>query len=182
MKTTCKRFSYLFVGPALAVVLTVGAWADQPISPKARERLEREVRQELVRLPFYGVFDHLAFHEDGYHVHLTGRVTRPTLISDAEQAIKRIEGVVMVTDDIEVLPISPHDDRIRMAVFRALFFNGPLERYGRQANPPIHIIVKGGHVTLEWIVANEADKKLAGILTNHVPGLFSVTNNLRTGA
>jgi len=182
MSRICKRLSHVFVGLSLAMALSAGAWADQHISPRAQQRLEREVRHELAMLPFYGVFDNLTFQVDGYAVRLSGQVTRPTLRYDAEQSVKGIEGVERVHNEIEVLPLSPHDDRIRMAVFRALFFDGPLQRYAMQAVPPIHIIVKGGHVTLEGVVANEGDKNMANLLANRVPGLFSVTNKLRTEA
>ena len=136
----------------------------------------------MVLLPFYGVFDNLAFKVTGYNVMLMGQVTRPTLKTDAEQVVKKIEGVGKVTNNIEVLPVSPNDDRIRVAVFRALFSNTSLERYAVQAVPPIHIIVKGGHVTLEGVVANEMDKNVANLRARQVPGVFSVTNKLRTEA
>ncbi len=165
----------------VAVLLAVSAWATQgrPASGKARERLVREVRHELVMLPFYDVFDNLAFKVDGYTVTLIGQVTRPTLKSDAEAAVKQIEGVERVINQIEVLPLSPNDDRIRLAVYRAIYSQAALQRYGLQAVPPIHIIVKGGNVTLEGVVASESDKNIANIQANGVSGVFSVTNHLR---
>jgi hyperosmotically inducible protein len=141
--------------------------------------LEREVRHELITLPYYGVFDNLAFKVHGYTVTLMGQVTRPTLKSDAEAAVRRIEGVERVDNQIEVLPLSPADDRIRIAEYRAIYGQSALERYALQAIPPVHIIVKGGHVTLEGVVANEMDKNIANLRANSVPGVFSVTNNLR---
>ena len=179
MITTIKRLSLFVATWTLAVALPAGALTDRPISPQAQQRLEREVRHELVMLPFYGVFDNLAFKVAGYNVVLLGQVTRPTLKSDAEQVVKRIEGVERVTNDIEVLPLSPNDDRIRLAVYRALFSDTSLARYGLQAVPPIHIIVKGGHVTLTGVVANEGDRTVANIRARQVPGAFSVTNHLR---
>jgi hyperosmotically inducible periplasmic protein len=144
------------------------------------DRIAREVRHQLVMLPYYGVFDDLAFRVDGSTVALLGAVTRPTLKSDAENVVKRIEGVTRVNNEIEVLPLSPMDDRIRIAQYRAIYGDPALStRYGFRALPSIHIIVKNGHVTLEGVVANEGDKNLIGIRANGVPGVFSVTNNLR---
>jgi hyperosmotically inducible periplasmic protein len=146
---------------------------------RSQDRLTREVRHELVMLPYYGVFDNLAFRVDGNTVTLMGQVTRPTLKSDAEHVVKDIEGVERVNNEIQVLPLSPMDDRIRMAEYRAIFSQPGLDRYAMQAVPPIHIIVNNGKVTLEGVVANEADKNLAGIKANGVSGVFSVNNNLR---
>ncbi len=120
------------------------------------------MRHELVMLPYYGVFDNLAYKVDGYKVTLLGAVTRPTLKTDADAAVKRIEGVESVNNQIEVLPLSPNDDRIRMAVYRTVYRQASLSRYALQAIPPIHIIVKNGNVRLEGVVATEADKNLAG--------------------
>jgi hyperosmotically inducible protein len=145
---------------------------------KGRERFLKEIRHELVMLPFYGVFDNLAYKVDGYKVTLLGQVTRPTMKSDAERAVKSIEGVEQVINQIEVLPNSPNDDRIRIAVYRAIYGHANLNRYALQAVPPIHIIVKNGNVTLEGVVANEADKNVANIQANGVQGVFSVKNNL----
>lgn len=148
-------------------------------TPAARERLERLIRHELVMLPYYGVFDNLAFKLDNYKVTLMGEVTRPTLKSDAEAVVKSLEGIEAVDNQIEVLPLSPQDDRIRLAVWRAIYRHPALSRYALQAVPPIHIIVKYGHVRLEGMVASESDKNIAGIRANGVSGVFSVTNNLR---
>ena len=111
-----------------------------------------------------------------------GQVTRPTLKSDAERVVKDIEGVERVVNNIEVLPLSPNDDRIRLAVYRAIYGDTSLSRYGLQAIPPVHIIVSNGKVTLEGVVSSEADKNIANIRANGVPGVFGVTNNLRVGA
>ena len=151
----------------------------EPISPKGRARLEREVRHELLMLPYYGVFDNLAFRVDGYQVTLLGQVTRPTLRADAERVVKKIEGVEAVRNRIEVLPLSPYDDRLRLAVWRAVYGQGALNRYALGANPPIRIIVKSGNVALEGVVANKMDRDIAGIQAGGVPGVFSVKNNLR---
>ncbi len=146
---------------------------------KARQRLERQVRHELVMLPFYSVFDNFAFQVDGNQVQLMGQVSRPTLKTDAERVVKNIEGVDRVINNIEVLPNSPNDDRIRLATYRAIYSHASLQRYSLQAVPPIHIIVRNGNVTLEGIVANETDKNIANIQANGVSGVFSVKNNLR---
>ncbi len=146
---------------------------------QARQRLERLVRHELVMLPYYSVFDNLAFKVEGSRVELLGQVNRPTLKSDSERVVKNIEGVKGVTNNIEVLPVSPNDDRIRLAVYRAIYGHTALQRYALQAVPPIHIIVKNGSLTLEGVVANKLDNNVANIQANSVSGVFSVTNNLR---
>lgn len=161
--------------------LAPAAWAqpDRAVSERARARLEREVRHELVMLPFYGVFDNLAFKIEGYKVTLLGQATRPTLKTDAEQVVKKIEGVESVDNQIEVLPLSPNDDRIRLAVYRAIYGRPGLDRYALRAIPTIHIIVKNGNLTLEGVVATEADRNIAGVQANGVSGVFAVKNNLR---
>lgn len=149
---------------------------------KYRARLEKEVRHQLVMLPWYSVFDNLAFRVDGDQVTLMGQVTRPTLKSDAEGVVKKIEGVASVKNEIEVLPLSPMDDQLRRAVFRAIYGEAGLNRYAIQAIPSIHIIVKNGNVTLEGIVDSEMDKNLANLRANQVPNVFSVKNNLVVAA
>jgi hyperosmotically inducible protein len=151
---------------------------DQP-SAKAQERIIKEVRHELLMLPYFGVFDYIAFKVDGYTVTLFGQVVRPSLKSDAENVVKRIEGVEKVTNQIEVLPPSPMDDRLRLELYRAIYGFPALEKYALGVQKPIRIIVKMGHVTLEGVVDNQADKDLAGLRANTVPGIFSVTNNLQ---
>jgi hyperosmotically inducible protein len=160
------------------VAAVVAASADKPASPRATERIVREVRHELVMLPYYGVFDNLAYKVDGYTVTLMGQVTRPTLKSDAENVVKKIEGVEQVKNEIEVLPLSPNDDRIRRAVYRAIYGDTALDRYALQAVPSIHIIVNNGNVALEGVVASEGDKNVAGIRANGVSGVFAMKNNL----
>ena len=140
--------------------------------------LKREVRHELTMVPWYSVFDILQYNVNGNDVTLTGAVVNPTVKTDAENAVKHIEGVEKVTDEIEVLPPSPLDDQIRRAEYRAIYGQGTLARYGLGSLQSIHIIVKGGHVTLEGFVDSEADKNAAGIYAKGVPNVFSVTNNL----
>lgn len=145
----------------------------------AEKRLEREVRRELVTLPFYSLFEHFAFRVDGETVTLMGKVSRPTLKTDAENVVKRIEGVEKVVNQIEVLPLSARDDELRLALYRAIYGHSALQTLAIRAVPPIHIIVENGNVTLEGIVANEMQKTIAGLQANGVPGVFSVTNSLR---
>jgi hyperosmotically inducible periplasmic protein len=152
----------------------------QGLSQKGIERIVKEVHHELVLLPFYGVFDNLAYKvaHDGT-VTLLGQVSRPTLKTDAERAVKSIEGVERVDNQIEVLPTSPNDDRIRRDTYRAIYGNEVLSQYSLRAVPPIHIIVKNGNVPLEGVVARQMDKQIAEMQAKSVPGAFSVTNNLR---
>jgi len=153
--------------------------AASSVQPAGEARLVREVRHELVMLPYYGVFDNLEFRVAGSTVTLLGQVTKPTLKSDAGNVVKKIEGVAKVDNQIQVLPASPMDDRIRLAEYRAIYGDTALNRYALQAVPPIHIIVDNGKVTLEGVVASQSDKDLAGVRANAVSGVFSVTNNLR---
>jgi hyperosmotically inducible protein len=179
-----KHVGVLVCGLALAC-LPVAAQkhnsADRFGGTQGQDRITREVRHELVMLPYYGVFDNLAFTVNGGNVTLLGQVTRPTLKSDADNVVKRIEGVTHVDNKIEVLPLSDMDWQTRRAEFRAIYSDPSFTKYAYQAIPPIHIIVDNGHVTLVGIVDSEADKNLAGIRANQVPGVFSVTNNLVAG-
>jgi hyperosmotically inducible periplasmic protein len=163
-----------FAGPATQDNQSPGA-----INQKSYDRIVKEVRHELVMLPFYGVFDNLSFKVDpDGTVTLMGQVANPVLKSDAENVVKRIEGVQKVVNNIEILPTSMMDDQIRRAVYRAIYGNEVLSQYQLRAVPPIHIIVKNGHVTLEGVVLRQMDKQIAGMQANSVPGVFSVTNNL----
>jgi hyperosmotically inducible protein len=163
-----------FASPAVQDNPAAGA-----LPQKSFDRIMKEVRHELVMLPYYGVFDNLAYKVDADGtVTLFGQVVNPVLKSDAERAVKRIEGVEKVVNNIEVLPLSPNDDRIRRAAYRAIYGNSVLSQYQLRAVPPIHIIVKNGNITLEGVVAREMDKNLANIQANGVHGAFSVTNNL----
>lgn len=161
---------------ALAASMAFGATAAKD---DAQIGLEKKVRHELVMLPFYNIYDNLMFRVDGNTVTLMGQVNRPMLKSDAEAIVKRIPGVERVANQIEVLPLSSFDDRIRWSVARAVYGHSALNRYAAGAVPPIHIIVKNGNVSLEGVVASEMDRNIAGIQANGVPGVFSVTNNLR---
>src|SRR5579864_7873791 len=150
------------------------------LSQKGVDRIVKEAHHELVMLPFYGVFDNLLYEvsPDGT-LTLLGEVSRPTLKSDAERAVREIEGVERVDNQIKVLPVSPNDDRIRRATYRKIYGHDVLSQYQLRAVPPIHIIVNNGHVTLEGVVARQMEKQVAGIQANSVSGVFSVENNLR---
>lgn len=139
----------------------------------------REIRKKLVTLPYYGVFDNLAYKLEGDTLILYGQVVRPSTRKDAERRVKKIEGIEQVVNRIEVLPLSRFDDSIRIRAFRTIFRFGSLYRYAAGVNPSIHIIVKGGHLTLEGVVANKTDSQLAYLAANQVSDVFSVTNNLR---
>jgi hyperosmotically inducible periplasmic protein len=148
---------------------------------KASQNLVREVRHQLLLLPYYSVFDNLAYKVEGDHVTLEGQVVRPTLKSDAENVVKSIEGVSGVTNNIEVLPLSPMDDELRRALYRAIYGDPSLSKYSWSSVASIHIILKNGNVTLEGVVDSEGDKNLAGLRANGVPNVFSVKNNLVVG-
>jgi hyperosmotically inducible periplasmic protein len=162
---------------ALLALAAVGFAQDQ--GARSQERITREVRHELLMLPYFGVFDYIAYKVDGSTVTLLGQVVRPSLKSDAGNSVKRIEGVEKVDNQIEVLPPSPMDDGLRIRLYRAIYDYPPLEKYSLGVQKPIRIIVKMGRVTLEGVVDNEADKNLVNVRANSVPGIFAVTNNLQ---
>ena len=148
--------------------------------PANEARIAKEVRHQLLLLPYYGVFDDLAFKIEGGTVTLVGATANPVLKSDAAKSVKRIEGVETVNNEIELLPVSPFDDQIRIAEYRAIYGDPSIStRYAVRAIPPIHIIVKNGHVTLEGVVANQMDKQIIYLRANSVPNVFSVTNDLQ---
>jgi hyperosmotically inducible periplasmic protein len=165
----------------LIVLCVASAAQDSQREPstRAQERITREVRHELLMLPYFGVFDYIAYQVDGYNVTLMGQVIRPSLKSDAGNVVKRIEGVEKVDNQIEVLPPSPMDDHLRAHLFRAIYQYPALQKYELGVQKPIRIIVKSGRVTLEGVVDSDADKNLVGLRANGVPGIFSVTNNLQ---
>lgn len=154
--------------------------AMQSSSARETARLAKEIRQELLTLPWYGVFDWLEGNvtPDG-KVTLRGWVVRPTTKSDAEARVKDIEGITDFRSDIKVLPLSPNDDRLRRAIYFALFNdNSPLFRYALGSNPSIHIIVDNGRATLKGFVSSEGDSNLANVKARGVAGLFDVKNEL----
>jgi hyperosmotically inducible periplasmic protein len=145
---------------------------------KSAPSLDRRIGRALSQLNFYSVYDILHYTQSGGHVTLTGSVIHTTLKADAEAAVKKIEGVESVDNQIEILPVSAADDQIRHAEHRAIYSKAPLKRYAPKSVQGIHIIVKNGQVTLEGVVDSQGDKDLAGVAANTVPGAFSVTNNL----
>ena len=170
--------SKLLMLAALVATSVLSAPAQREVPTRAVERIQREVRHEILMLPFYGVFDNITYTVSGYNVTLMGQVTRPTLKQDAENVVKQIEGVEKVVNQIEVLPASPMDDGLRLRLYRAIYGSPGLEKYAMPVIKPIRIIVKNGHVTLEGVVDNESDKNLANLRANGVSGVFSVANNL----
>ena len=182
---SCRQSAILLVLFILTLGTAASSFAGTGQQAPARDSagyetwLTHQVRHELVMLPFYSVFDNLQYKVEGGKVTLLGQVTRPNIKSDAESAVKHIEGVEAVDDQIQVLPTSFNDDRIRRATFRAIYSYPALQMYALRSVPTIHIIVDNGHVTLEGSVSRESDKDAAGIRANAVPGAFSVTNNLQ---
>jgi hyperosmotically inducible periplasmic protein len=166
---------YIF---AIAVLTTTLAFAQ---NDPAMARINKEVRHELVMLPYLDVFDNLAYRVDGNCVTLVGQVTRPNLKAAAESVVKSIDGVDKVDNQIEVLPVSFHDEHLRRSLYRSIYGFSSLNRYALPVIKPIRIIVKNGNVTLEGVVDSQADKNVAYIRANGVHGVFSVTNNLRVG-
>jgi len=177
------RIKNTIIALTITLVLAAGAVFAAPETTHGRmsdnQRLTEHIRKELVTLPYFGVFDNLAFKVEGETVTLYGQVVRPTTRSDAERRVEKIEGVERVINQIQVLPLSSFDDSIRVRAYRAIFSSGGLYRYAMGANPSIHIVVDHGNVTLEGVVSNKMDAQLAYMAANGVPGVFSVTNHLR---
>jgi hyperosmotically inducible protein len=172
-----KKIYQFLLGVFATMLLTIlpAVASAQAVDPQ----LAKRVRHELVTLPYYGVFDNLAYNIDGGNVTLYGEVVRPSTRSDAERRVKKIRGVTQVVNNIRLLPLSNFDDRIRVATYRSIANMGGLHRYLRGTNPSIHIVVSGGHVTLEGVVSGSGDRTLAYHAANRVPNVFSVKNNLR---
>ena len=166
--------------PAVVLLLVAGQVVGQVTEkhPKVDENLSRAVHHQLLMLPYYSVFDNLAYTIDGYKVTLSGQVVRPTLKENAEAAVKSIEGVLVVVSTIEVLPKSAADNELRRGVYRAIFEDVVLRQYAVEALPAIHIIVKNGAVMLEGTVNGKGDKELAETKAASVDGVQKVTNHL----
>lgn len=168
------RLAFLFL---VSVMIVPAASANEVRG--SGDKTIKKIRRELVTLPFLGVFDNLSFKMEDGVVTLFGQVSRPSLRKDAQRVVERVSGVDQVINKIEILPLSNFDDRIRLAVFRAVYRQPGLDRLALMANPPIRIIVKNGNVTLEGVVLNKGDATRAFIAANGVPNVFSVKNNLR---
>ena len=176
MKHTFKQtVMTLFVAGAILLPIQAAV----PTTPSNEERIGRAIRKELLTMPFLTIFDNLSYRIDGDTVHLYGQVIRPTLKTNAANRVAKLEGIAHVENHIEVLPLSPFDDRIRVAVARAVYGQPALNRYALGANPSIRIIVKNGNVTLEGVVNDDGARNIANLMANGVFGVFSVTNNLR---
>ncbi len=168
------RFATLFV--ALLFISPVFAQADQD---REHQVITKEVRHELIMLPRISVFDNITYTVSGNTVTLAGEVTQPYKKDDAGNAVKGIEGVQKIDNQIEVLPLSPNDDRLRLRLYQAIYGFPSMNKYALPVINPIRIIVKNGHVTLEGAVDNQADKNVAALRANGVGGVFSVENNLQ---
>jgi hyperosmotically inducible protein len=180
-----KTFKNRLAAFALFFALAASTAESVTASPRAetgegfnQQQVSKRVRKELVTLPYYGVFDNLAYKVEGDTVTLYGQVVRPSTRSDAARRVARIKGVERVVNNIEVLPLSGFDDDIRAQAYRAIFNSSGLYRYAMGANPSLHIVVNRGHLTLEGVVGTRMDKQLAEFAARGVPGVFSVTNNL----
>jgi osmotically-inducible protein OsmY len=178
MKTTNKLAS-LLTAALMVAAPAVYASTQTPAQTPAENSLDTKVRHELRMLAYYSVFDDISFRVDQGKVTLFGEVTTPFLKDDAGNAIKRLEGVRSVDNELEVLPLSRFDDGIRLRTYRAIYGYGPLQRYAVDANPSIHIIVKNGNVTLAGVVNSKADRDMAYMRARTVPGAFTVNNDLR---
>ena len=166
---------------AFSITASVKAVSQPKSQEDTRARLIQEIRRELVTLPYYGVFDWIDFElKPDNTVVLRGQVVRPSTKPDAEARVRKIQGVSNVTNEIEVLPPSPEDDRLRLQLYRAIYgSDSPLFRYATQAIPSIHIIVKNGRAVLKGIVDSKSDADLANVRARGVPGLFEVKNEIQ---
>lgn len=186
MKARMNKWMTLWIA-LVAVMFSVGASrvfaSAAPANDSAQHEawLTKQVHHNLAMLPWYGVFDNLDYQVNGSEVVLSGQVVDPVTKSDAANSVKRLEGVTSVVNNIQVLPLSPMDNQIRFAEYRAIYSEPVLSRYGMGAIPSIHIIVDSGHVALEGVVDNATDRDVAALRANTVPGVFSVANNLRVG-
>lgn len=182
-KVTAFLAVVAWAGTAFAKLPGASVGQAAKAEPKQEEStLALEIRHQLQVLPYYSVFDYIAFTLEGHKVTLTGYVLRPHLRTDAERAIGSIEGVTSVANFIQVLPKSSTDDELRNSVYRAIFEDSVLQRYAVTDVPTIHILVKEGTITLEGSVENENDKKLAASRSSGVSGVTSVSNNLSVRA
>ena len=178
-KTNMRKIKSTLLAIAAVLALAITPAIAQANNDASNPQLAKKVRRELVTLPYYGVFDNLAYSINGSTVTLYGEVVRPTTKSGAEKRVQKLAGVRRVVHNIRVLPLSRFDDNIRNATYRSIAQMGGLYRYLQGANPSLHIVVDGGHVTLEGVVANSSDRALANMAARRVSGAFSVKNNLR---
>jgi hyperosmotically inducible protein len=172
------------VAVALAgIVVAASSATANPVGVNGNSTIAAQVKHRVNTLPWYGVFDNLQYQVNGSEVILSGQVVSDHSVTkdDIQKAVEKISGVTKVVNNIEILPLSGFDDQIRRAEYRTIFSTSDLGRYTMGSIPPVHIIVANGHVTLEGKVMNKMDRNVAGIAANTVPGVFSVSNNLRIG-
>jgi hyperosmotically inducible protein len=184
MKNRNLRQFLIVAGILLLTSLTQISMASIPGASKGNQQtrsLQENVQHALRMLPYYGVFDEITFSVDGDMVTLAGEVVRPILKSDAEHAVANVAGVKQVVNDIEVLPLSPADDSLRLRIYRAVYLQPGFEKYANQAVQPIRIIVRNGNVRLIGVVGTQLDRVLAGMAARNVPFAFSVANDLAIG-
>jgi len=190
MKKIIRNLAGDFLSVVLSLVVALGMGSGLAAATRSKTQvpvdsakyqvwLAEQVRHKLAMIPWYSVFDNLEYKVDGNRVTLIGQVTRPVIKNEADSSVKGIEGVQVVDNQIEILPPSPYDDHVRRATYRSIYSFGPLQPYALGVNPGIHIIVKGGNVTLEGVVRTQADKDAANIRAHGVSGVFAVKNNLR---
>lgn len=173
-----RILSQLFVAGALLV--GAASASSTPVAPQSDEALASRVRHEIVMYPYYGIFDNIQYEVVNGNVSLTGAVTQPWKKSDLGKDVQKIPGVASVTNELEVLPLSPMDNSLRFQIARAIYRDPSLSRYAIQAVPPIHIIVDNGRVTLEGVVNNDLEKQVAGTRAASAGLSFGpVINNLR---
>lgn len=193
MRNKVKRFkiSLIAIAAGLLIIVAPQALMARSANSPANDlstsantetsntKLAKQVRHQLLMLPYYGVFDNLAYSIEGDKVTLHGQVVNPSTRSDAARSVARIDGVSEVINNIQVLPLSGFDDSIRVNTYRALTRTAGLYRYFMGTNPSLHIVVENGHLTLTGVVSNKMDQRLAYITASSVPGVFSVTNDLQ---
>lgn len=189
MKTKKLNIAAVLAALIIGIGTLIGGTANAAVTSKDAavsgqrayntSRIGKQVRKKLVSLPYYGVFDNLAYRIDGGTVTLYGQVVKPSTKTDAGRSVARVEGVSRVVNNIEVLPVSSFDDSLRVRTLRALQRTGGLHRYFLGANPSLHIVVNRGHVTLAGVVGSSLDRQLAYMTARQVSGAFSVTNDLR---
>lgn len=179
MRLRKSAMAVLLLSLAFSVLPAIAATPSTNQQSRNNLEFQEHIRKELVTLPYYGVYDNLSFEVKGSTVILSGEVVRPVTKTDAERRVKETKGVTNVINNIQVLPLSSMDDGIRLRTYRAILRMDGLSRYEQGANPSIHIVVNRGHVTLEGVVSTVSDSRMAFIAANGVPGVFSVTNNLR---
>ena len=181
LKGFSKAAVLLFLMTLVPIGMAATSTQTTPMSGKPAKSLEDRIQHSLLMLPYYGVFDEIAYKVEGSTVTLAGEVRRPLLQDEAEQAVRKVEGVTKVVNNIEILPLSPMDDSLRLMAYKAIYSRPGFEKYGIQAIKPIRIIVKNGHITLMGVVGSEFDKVQAEMAARSVPFAFSIKNELAIG-